>query len=44
MVSIDIQLFDLACAEAFDVTTDEVLVQHRILLQITRGEPADVHD
>ena len=44
MVSVDIELFNLSDAESSYVASTEGLVHYRILLQIARGQPANIHD
>ena len=44
MISVNIKLFDLSCAKTGDVTPNKVLIQNRILLQVTRRKPTNIHD
>ena len=44
MICVDIELFNLSDAESSYVASAEGFVHDRILLQIARGQPANIHD
>ena len=44
VVRINVKLFDLSCAKTGDITSDEILIQNRILLQEAGSEPSNIHD